>query len=35
MPLRQEAYQLIENAVEFAEQCPEPSLESIDEGVYA
>jgi TPP-dependent pyruvate/acetoin dehydrogenase alpha subunit len=33
--IRNSAYQTIEQAVEFAEQCSEPALESIEDGVYA
>ncbi len=33
--VRQSAYQAIEDAVRFAESCPEPRLETIEEGVYA
>lgn len=33
--VRQSAYQAIEDAVKFAESCPEPRLETIEEGVYA
>jgi pyruvate dehydrogenase E1 component alpha subunit len=33
--LEQEAYAAIEAAVAFADACPEPALETIEEGVYA
>ena len=33
--IRQEAYQTIEEAVAFAEACPEPDLATIMDGVYA
>jgi TPP-dependent pyruvate/acetoin dehydrogenase alpha subunit len=33
--IRNSAYQTIDKAVEFAEQCSEPALESIEDGVYA
>jgi acetoin:2,6-dichlorophenolindophenol oxidoreductase subunit alpha len=33
--IRQEACQRIEEAAEFGEACPEPSLETIEDGVYA
>jgi TPP-dependent pyruvate/acetoin dehydrogenase alpha subunit len=33
--IEQDAYAAIENAVEFAESCPEPKLDTIEEGVYA
>jgi TPP-dependent pyruvate/acetoin dehydrogenase alpha subunit len=33
--IRNSAYQTIDKAVEFAEQCSEPTLESIEDGVYA
>jgi pyruvate dehydrogenase E1 component alpha subunit len=33
--VEQEAYAAIEEAVAFADACPEPALETIEEGVYA
>jgi pyruvate dehydrogenase E1 component alpha subunit len=33
--VEQEAYAAIEDAVEFAESCPEPEVATIEEGVYA
>jgi len=33
--IRQEAYTLIDKSVEYAEAAPEPTLETIEEGVYA
>jgi TPP-dependent pyruvate/acetoin dehydrogenase alpha subunit len=33
--MESEAQSEIDSAVEFAESCPEPSLDTIEEGVYA
>ncbi len=33
--IKAQAYALIDSAVEFAEKCPEPDLETIEDGVYA
>ena len=33
--IEKDAYTSIDTAVEFAEKCPEPNLETIEEGVYA